>query len=52
MQFALEGLASALDLEGTARDDHVYHPTKWNDEGIERTKPNKMQMDGLRTSGT
>ncbi len=48
LHFALEMLASGLDLEGQAWEDHVYHPTKWSDEGIVRTKPNKTQMDGLK----
>ncbi len=46
MHFALEMLANALDLEGKARDEHVYHPTKWSDEGVPGTKPSDSQMDG------
>mgnify|MGYP000122883566 CR=1 FL=1 len=38
MHFALGMLASGLDLEGQAWEDHVYHPTKWSDDGIARTK--------------
>ncbi len=49
MHFALGMLASALDLEGKAWEDRVYHPTKWSDEGIERATPSKMHMDGLKT---
>ena len=48
MHIALEMLANGLDLEGQAWDDHVYHPTKWNDEGVTRTKANRSQMEGLR----
>ncbi len=47
MQIALEMLANGLDLEGQAWDDHVYHPTKWSDEGVTRKQANKSQLAGL-----
>ncbi len=47
MHFALEMLASGLDIEGQAWEDHVYHPTKWSDDGVERTQANESQMQGL-----
>ncbi len=49
MHFALELLASGLDLEGKAWDDHVYSPTMWDDDdGKRRIKgASKSQVAGL-----
>ncbi len=41
-------MASGLDLEGKAWDAHVYHPTMWHDDGVERTSANKTQLSGLK----
>ena len=41
-------LASALDLEGRAWDEHVYHPTMWNDDGTRGKKASDSQMDGVK----
>ena len=48
IHFALEMIANALDLEGRVWDEHVYHPTMWNDEGVTRKKPSDSQMEGLK----
>jgi hypothetical protein len=49
MHFALELLASGLDLEGKAWEDHVYSPTMWDDDdGKRRDKgASKSQVAGL-----
>ena len=36
MHFALELLASGLDLEGKAWEAHVHSPTMWDDDDGKR----------------
>ena len=48
MHFALEMMASALDLEGAAWGKHVHRPTMWSDEGVIRKKPSDSQLEGLK----
>ena len=48
MHFALELLASGLNLEGKAWEEYAYSPTMWGDDGARRPNgASKTQMKGL-----
>ena len=50
MHFALELLASGLNLEGKAWEEYAYSPTMWDDDGVCRPKgANTSQLAGLKT---